>query len=103
MCCAVRASCWLRVQDEARHYIALGFPVDATDSGCDGWGVLHYAAKWDRVDVLELMLNYGADPLQEDWEGVRPHEIARQKGNYAFLKADPSHPLGPTVMRAHGR
>ena len=71
---------------EARHYIALGFPVDATDSGCDGWSVLHYAAKWDRVDVLELMLNYGADPLQEDWNGVRPHEIAREKGNYAFLK-----------------
>jgi len=59
--------------------------VDATDSGKDGWGVLHYAANFDRVDVLELMLNYGADPLQEDWEGVRPHEIARAKGNYAFL------------------
>jgi len=71
---------------EARHYIALGFPVDATDSGCDGWGVLHYAAKFDRVDVLELFLNHGADPLQEDWNGVRPHQIAREKGNYAFLK-----------------
>jgi len=72
--------------DECRHYIALGFPLDATDSQCEGWGVLHYAAKWDRTDVIELMCNYGADPVQEDWMGVRPHEIARKHGNYAALR-----------------
>jgi hypothetical protein len=72
--------------DECRHYIALGFPLDAADSGCNGWGVLHYAAKWDRCDVIELMLNYGADPTQEDWDGKRPQDIARSKGNYAALR-----------------
>jgi len=77
--------------DECRHYIALGFPLDATDSGCDGWGVLHYAAKWDRTDVIELMLNYGADATQEDWNGVRPQDIAREKGNYAALRMLQKH------------
>lgn len=77
--------------DECRHYIALGFPLDATDSGCDGWGVLHYAAKWDRTDVIELMVNYGADATQEDWNGVRPQDIAREKGNYAALRMLQKH------------
>jgi len=75
--------------DEARHYVAL-FPdkLDAVDTTHDpqGYTVLHYAAMWDRCDVIELFINHGADPLAEDWEGTRPHEIARAKGHYAALK-----------------
>lgn len=73
--------------EECRHYIGLGFDLGAMDPMCDGYGILHYAAKFNRVDVIELAVNRGADPLMEDWNGVRPHEIARQKGNYAALAA----------------
>merc|ERR1711907_109243 len=69
--------------EECRHYIGLGMPLDAEDPAHEGWGVLHYAAKFDRTDVIELMLAHGADPLQEDWEGRRAHQIAAKLGNYA--------------------
>lgn len=47
------------------------------DTSHDGWSMLHYAAQWDRVKIIELLLNHGADPQQRDWTGKTPIKLAK--------------------------
>merc|ERR1711907_197589 len=67
---------------ECMEYITQGFDVNARDTSHDGWSMLHYAAQWDRVKIIELLLNHGADPQQRDWTGKTPIKLAKELGQY---------------------
>lgn len=70
-----------------------------------GYTVLHYAAKWDRVEVAKLLVSAaaaaaataassgavqvlaGAPIDQKNWEGETPMVLARRRGNWAMVRA----------------
>eukprot|EP00658_Telonema_sp_P-2_P031901 TRINITY_DN23768_c0_g1_i1.p1 TRINITY_DN23768_c0_g1~~TRINITY_DN23768_c0_g1_i1.p1 ORF type:complete len:331 (+),score=70.29 TRINITY_DN23768_c0_g1_i1:184-1176(+) len=72
---------------ECRKYIELGLDVNARDTSSFGCTALHFAAKWDRVEIMKLLMEYKADPLLRNWEGQTPLVVARKRGNYAFVRA----------------
>lgn len=77
--------------EECKKYIQLGCDVNATDSsGLNsdtlGWTPLHFAARWDRLDVIDMLLQNGADPLARSWDEVTPMVLARRLGNYAAFR-----------------
>ena len=74
--------------EECLKYIDLGCDVNDTftasrNGDTMGWTPLHFAAKWDRVDVIECLLHHGADPLIKTWDGETPLVLARKRGNWA--------------------
>lgn len=77
--------------EECQKYVDLGCDVNqpftcARNGDRMGWGPLHFAAHWDRTDVIRLLLSEGADPLMRSWEGETPVVIARKKGNWAAYR-----------------
>merc|ERR1711937_220558 len=52
-----------------------------------GYTVLHYAAKWDRVEVAKHLVLAGAPIDQKNWEGETPLVLARRRGNWAMVRA----------------
>ncbi|KAI6658522.1 Ankyrin repeat domain-containing protein 27-like [Oopsacas minuta] len=50
---------------------------------CDDWGrgPLHIAALVGNEKVMELLLNYGAQPISQDYHGSSPLHMACQKGH----------------------
>jgi len=77
--------------DECQKYIALGCDVNevfTASRGGDtmGWAALHFAAKWDRLDVIQCLLDNGADPLLRTWDEETAQVIARKRGNYAAVR-----------------
>ena len=67
------------LNNENRHYnilnklIELGADVDAHD--IHGFTALHFACLHGRDDMATLLLDHGADPNAESWNGVRPLEL----------------------------
>jgi ankyrin repeat protein len=55
-----------------------GAPVDG--AGPDGRTPLMYAAMFDRLEVLEVLLQSGADRDRPDRGGQRPLTLARTMG-----------------------
>ena len=47
----------------------------------DGMTALHWAARWDDVELAELLLRAGADPNRSTELGVTPLWMASQRGN----------------------
>ena len=43
-----------------------------------GWTPLHYAARWNRVDSANLLLNYGAELKLRDFSGRTPLDLAKE-------------------------
>lgn len=52
-------------------------------SGIDtsGWQALHWAAKYERFDIIRLMVAKGADVSAKDSHGLSAADIARQSGS----------------------
>jgi len=73
--------------DACRKYLELALDPNARDTANFGYTVLHYAAKWDRVDVAKLLLFNGANPNLKNWEGETAAVLARKRGNYAMTRA----------------
>jgi len=76
---------------ECLKYIDLGHDVNDTftasrNGDTMGWTTMHFAAKWDRVDVIECLLHHGADPLMRTWEGETALVLARKRGNWAAYR-----------------
>jgi len=77
--------------EECQKYIDLGCDVNAAftssrNGDTMGWAPIHFAAKWDRLDVLECLLMNGADPLLRTWDGENALVIARKRGNWAAFR-----------------
>merc|ERR1711934_178427 len=71
---------------ECMEYIAQGMDVNARDTCRDVWSLLHYAVQWDRVRIIELLLNHGADPAQRDFNGKTPAKLAKELGQYQAMR-----------------
>lgn len=77
--------------EECQKYIDLGCDVNAVFTSSRhgdtmGWAPIHFAAKWDRLDVVECLLANGADPLLRTWDGENAVVIARKRGNWAAFR-----------------
>lgn len=72
--------------NECMEYIAAGFDVNARDTCADGYSLLHFAAKWDRTKIIELLLNHGADTNQKSFSGETASAIARARGNFSAMR-----------------
>jgi len=77
--------------EECAKYIDLGCDVNAVDTSHIyedqlGWAPIHFAARWDRIDVIEMLLAHGADPLQLTWDGHNALVIARKRGHWAAYR-----------------
>lgn len=73
--------------EQCHKYLELDLDVNARDTGNMGYTALHYAAKWDRIEVLAILMAAGADHLLKNWEGETPLVLARKRGNYGFVRA----------------
>lgn len=62
--------------DAYKALLDAGAPVNAADS-YQGWTALHLAAALGRADVVELLLERGADPALRDRRGRTPADLAR--------------------------
>jgi hypothetical protein len=57
--------------------------VDARDDG--GWTALHHAARWNRPNIVSLLLDRGADPNLVTREGKSATFIASELGHHRVL------------------
>eukprot|EP00656_Telonema_subtile_P041165 TRINITY_DN4628_c0_g1_i1.p1 TRINITY_DN4628_c0_g1~~TRINITY_DN4628_c0_g1_i1.p1 ORF type:complete len:357 (-),score=124.12 TRINITY_DN4628_c0_g1_i1:55-1125(-) len=73
--------------EQCKRYIELALELDARDTSNSGYTALHYAAKWDRIEVMKMLVLAGANPLLKDWEGNTAAVLARKQGNYGFTRA----------------
>lgn len=74
-------------KDAARRLIELGANVQHTDS--EGFSPLHYAAApfWnENLELIDLLLAYGADPNALDAQQRRPVDVAHSRGYAASSK-----------------
>ena len=46
--------------------------------GSDGWTPLHLAAMFGKVDVIQILLDAGADPYERDIDDKDVVDVARQ-------------------------
>jgi len=74
-------------EEACRKYLELALDPNARDTANMGYAMLHYAAKWDRVDVAKLLLFNGANPNLKNWDGETAAVLARKRGNYAMTRA----------------
>jgi ankyrin repeat protein len=71
--------------------IAAGTDVDAVDR--DGLTVLYHASSWARPDVVQLLLEHGADPnVADKWGRVPLHTAARRPEVLRVLLAHGADP-----------
>jgi hypothetical protein len=75
--------------EKAEKLLKEGADVKAADSS--GWTALHHSVYSDQEeelnsDMIKLLLQYGADPLQEDDEGDVPVHLIASYGESELLK-----------------
>lgn len=63
--------------------LAKGAKVDLSDR--EGWTALHHAASKGKKDIVELLLNAGADFMAKDFMGRTPAAIAKGNSAVALL------------------
>ncbi len=68
------------------------------DHPCDGETALFAAAKMGHIEVVQLLIEYGADLLKCNEHGVSPLDIARIKGNNTIV-----HILEEATMKKRKR
>lgn len=73
--------------EQCKRYIDLALDLDARDTSNSGYTALHYAAKWDRIEVMKMLVLAGAEHNIKNWEGETPLVLARKRGNYGFIRA----------------
>lgn len=69
-----------------RRRLKLGMPVDVTLGDDDGFDALHVAALRGADDVVELLLEIGANPNRLTTSGTCPLQSAVYGGNAAVMK-----------------
>lgn len=52
-----------------------------------GLTALHHAVMRDNVIPINLLLTYGANPDQSDYNGVTPHQLAKMTGKTVAIRA----------------
>ena len=70
-------------EELVRWLLALGADVDAHDEASIGETALCLAVKAERIGVVELLLEAGANPDIPGWAGLTARDRARRKGERA--------------------
>ncbi|RMC08237.1 hypothetical protein DUI87_14478 [Hirundo rustica rustica] len=65
--------------------LQMPFLADANGDG-EGQTALHYAATCEFLDIVELLLQWGADPRLRDQEGCLPEEVTDSKAITSALQ-----------------
>lgn len=66
------------------YLIRSGLPVDARDNS--DWTPLHWAAYNDKVQIVQVLLNNGADPTIRTNDGRTAEDLAREKGYNSIIE-----------------
>jgi ankyrin repeat protein len=61
-----------------------GAPVNARQQ--QGWTALHAAAQNGDTDMVDVLLQYGANPDAENDDGKTPSAVAREKGHTRIVE-----------------
>jgi ankyrin repeat protein len=86
-----------RSREAVRALLAKG--ADVNGRQVDGTTALHWAVRFDDLEMADLLIRAGADVSAANREGVRPIQLAALNGNAAMLErlvragADPNQPL----------
>jgi ankyrin repeat protein len=73
--------------------------ADVNAPQADGTTALHWAARWDDLELADLLLHAGADPKTANRDGATPMFLATQNGNAAMIEkllkagVDPNTPV----------
>ena len=67
-------------------YLSIGAKINLWARDIYGWTPLHYAASIDSEDIVDILLQKGADPKIKDNEGKTPLDIAVEKGHAAIVE-----------------
>lgn len=75
--------------------------VNAT-VGADLWSPLHFAALLNRVEIIEYLIFYSANPNQSNIAGNTPMHLAAQIGLSEAIKVLLSHQANPYLVNLSG-
>jgi ankyrin repeat protein len=75
--------------DAVASCIKRGDDGEARDSY--GQTALHWAAKYESVEIVQLLLDAGADVNAQDEDGETPLQAAKLKGHHAIAELLASH------------
>jgi hypothetical protein len=81
---ALHASCYTNNQVAAGLLIRAGANVNALTE--NNTSPLHYAVATYNTDLVQLLMDHGADPLVEDSSGFSPTDLASSKRMKRILK-----------------
>lgn len=73
-----------RDDDAARALLARKADVSAAQP--DGATALHWAARWNDLEIAKLLLRAGANPAQADHDGATPMFLAAQNGSAPMIE-----------------
>jgi ankyrin repeat protein len=66
--------------------------IDIAD---EGYTALHSAAENDQLEIVQFLLEHGANPSLRDWSGNTPTDYAKRNGSSAIVQL-----LGENVDRS---
>ncbi|KAG8555511.1 hypothetical protein GDO81_017730 [Engystomops pustulosus] len=75
----------------------------ADDEDAEGQTPLHYASACEFSDIVEMLLEHGADPTLVDHDGFQPHEATDNKEISEMLKEHVSfgeHDKSPSLLQS---
>merc|ERR1711998_682400 len=81
---ALHGACADGTANAVRAMVQGGIALDTPDA-VENWTGLHFAAAYNHVACVQLMLAGGANPNAEDKWGRSPSYIASQRGNIAVV------------------
>ena len=89
-------------RDSAAARAVLGEGVDVNAQQPDGTTALHWAARWDQVDIAGVLLEAGADANAVNRYGVTPLSLASTNGNAAIVSRLLGAGADPNAATPHG-
>ena len=84
--------------------------VDLNAKGYNGWTPLHYAARWNHLEIAKLLISSGADLEAKDNGGITPLHLAAWEKSLEVAKllissgadVNAEDKLGNTILNVAG-
>ncbi|KAJ4354592.1 uncharacterized protein N0V89_006329 [Didymosphaeria variabile] len=88
---------YLNWHSYARHLISKGVPVDRKDA--EERTALSYAAEEGHVNVMNLLLQHGAEPDSDDRYGLKPLHYSAQEGKTEVVRLLLARGVSPITLK----